>query len=129
MSVRPTIKHLLIIDDEEGPRLSLELLFEGEFTITTASSGLKALKLLQEQQFPIVITDLLMPDMSGIEVLEEVKLRSPNTEVILITAYGTLDSAQRAIALGVSGYVQKPFDVGHIREVVMGSYENYIRKG
>ncbi len=110
--------HLLIVDDDEGPRQSLDLIFRDQYKVTTASSGEEAVALSKKEPFAIAIVDIRMAGLSGIEVLKELKEIFPFTEVIILTAYESLDSARQAIANGASEYLSKPFEIDHIQEVV-----------
>ncbi len=94
--------HLLIVDDDEGPRQSLDLIFRDQYKVTTASSGEEAVALSKKEPFAIAIVDIRMAGLSGIEVLKELKEIFPFTEVIILTAYESLDSARQAIANGAS---------------------------
>ena len=110
--------HLLIVDDDEGPRQSLDLIFRDQYKVTTASSGEEAVALSKKEPFAIAIVDIRMAGLSGIEVLKELKEIFPFTEVIILTAYESLDSARQAIANGASEYLSKTFEIDHIQEVV-----------
>lgn len=100
---------LLLIDDEESIRrvLSLSLKSDGH-EVTTAQNGEEGLKAFQEVSPDIVLTDLKMPGMDGLEVLKNVKELSPDTEVIVITGHGEMDSAIEALQLGASDFINKP---------------------
>ncbi len=124
-SVLPA-KRLLVVDDEEGPRESLNMIFCDDFDVTIATSGEEAIEVSKEAPFDVVITDIRMRGMSGIDVLREVKKIDVHTEVIVLTAYETLDTARQAISFGASEYLKKPFDLDHIQQVVDRCYENYL---
>lgn len=101
----------LIVEDDQRMRELLEELFTREgYFVNTAGSGEDAFDLLQKKAFDIVITDLRLSDMDGISVLKRVKEFYPHTLVIVITAYGTVESAVEAMKLGAYDYIQKPFD-------------------
>lgn len=119
-------KRMLVVDDEEGPRQSLSMIFGDEFNVSMASSGEEAIKMAQEDPFQIVITDIRMQGLSGIDVLREMKQLDKHTEVIVLTAFETLDTARQAISLGASEYLKKPFDLEKIQHVVHRCYENFI---
>lgn len=119
-------KRLLVVDDEEGPRQSLNMIFSDEYNVTVATSGEEAVKLAQHQPFDVVITDIRMRGISGMDVLREVKKVDRHTEVVILTAFETLDTARQAISLGASEYLKKPFDLDHIKKVVDRCYENYL---
>lgn len=117
---------LLIIDDEPGPRLSLEMIFKDQFAVKTAASGEEAIEEFSKAPTAIVITDIRMKGMSGIDVLREVKRIHPQTEVIILTAFETLETARQAISLGASDYLKKPFDLDHIQSVVDRCHNQYL---
>ena len=125
MSPLPATNRLLIVDDEEGPRESLNLVFKDEYEVEAVSSGDEAIALSSEEPFSTAILDIRMEGKSGIEVLRELKGIYPYTEIIILTAYETLESARQAISLGASDYLSKPFDVEHIQEVVKRCQERF----
>jgi two-component system response regulator HydG len=101
---------LLVVDDEENLlRLFAKILGE-EYSLSTASDGAKALALIAEHEFDVVVADLKMPGASGFTVLESVKARWPETEVILLAADGSVSDAVEAVKQGAYDYIQKPFD-------------------
>ena len=101
---------ILIVDDEKLMRMSLEdkLTKEG-FTVTSYSNAVEALKSLQSTNYDAVISDLRLPKMDGIEFLKETKKASPDTVVIIMTAYGSIENAVTAMKEGAHDYVTKPF--------------------
>jgi len=101
---------ILVIDDESIVRTSCSRALSPEgYEVVSVQNGSEGLKMLEEGQFDIVLTDLKMPDIDGIEVLSKVKEKWPETEVIIITGYQTVDTAVRSIKLGAFDYVEKPF--------------------
>ncbi|MGB0413662.1 MAG: response regulator [Coraliomargarita sp.] len=119
-------RRMLVVDDEEGPRQSLNMIFCDDYDVTIATSGEEAVEFSTEEPFDLVITDIRMRGMSGIDVLREVKKLDKYTEVIVLTAYETLETARQAITLGASEYLKKPFDLDHIQTVVDRCYNNYL---
>jgi signal transduction histidine kinase len=117
---------LLIVDDEEGPRKSLEVVFKNQFEIDAVSSGEEAITLSDACPYTVAIVDIRMVGLSGIDVLKTVKQSSPSTEVVILTAYETLETARDAIRHGASDYLSKPFDLHHIREVVNRCRERFL---
>jgi putative nucleotidyltransferase with HDIG domain len=109
---------VLVIDDEHAPRESLRMVLKGRFDVTTASGGLEGLKRLDEDPADIVVLDIRMPVMDGMTALKEIKERYPGTEVVLLTAYASLDSARDALRLGAFDYLMKPFDKDDLIQVV-----------
>jgi len=104
-------KRILIVDDEEIVRYSLvNILRSHGYEVVDVASAEAGLKILYEQEFHLVLTDLVMEGMDGLELLENVKVLSPRTMVILITGYGSLKTAVTALRLGVYDYLIKPCD-------------------
>jgi signal transduction histidine kinase len=105
----PPYPNLLVIDDEEGIRsmMALSLGADG-YTVRTAADGTEGLKTFEEQKPDIVLTDIKMPGLDGIEVLKRIKSMSPDTEVIVITGHGDMDLAVRSLQLMASDFVTKP---------------------
>jgi len=105
----PQYNRLLLIDDEPGIRrlMALDLTAEG-YSVATAEDGAQGLKLFGQLQPDIVITDLKMPGMDGIEVLRRIKAQSPGVEVIVITGHGDLDLAIQSLQLDASDFITKP---------------------
>jgi len=115
---------ILIIDDEDIVRMSCHRALEPEgYGIRMVKSGADGLKLLENETFDLVLTDLKMPDMDGIEVLRRVKESWPETEVMLITGYGTVATAVNAIKLGAFDYIEKPFKPDELIILVSRSLE------
>ncbi len=101
---------MLVVDDNAKMREVLATLFsEKGFVVTQASNGLDAIALVREQPFDVVITDYSMPGENGIGVLRATKETAPDTHVLIITAFGTIDIAVEAMRLGAADFIQKPF--------------------
>lgn len=114
-----SIEKILIVDDDSNIRdFLMESLHSKGFDITPAESGQKALKLLQETSFDMVITDLRMSDISGIEVLRKTKELHPSTIVVIITAFGSIENSVEAMRLGAFTYIPKPFSADAIEAVI-----------
>ena len=100
---------VLVVDDEDGLRAFLaEALTTAGHDVTTAASGDEALRRLAGQAFELVITDLRMPGTDGMAVVRRVRAEQPETEVIVLTAHGTVETAVEAMKLGAFDYLQKP---------------------
>jgi DNA-binding NtrC family response regulator len=106
---------IMVIDDEPLMRVTIRdaLTAEG-YKVVTAETGRKGLDLFRNNQTDILITDLKLPDMDGIQILKEVKTRNPEAQVIVITAYGSVDSAVTAMKEGASDYLTKPFSMDEL---------------
>ncbi len=110
---------VLVVDDEAVVRKAMERILEKEgMEVETSSSGYLAIQRMQEKEFDLVITDLKMPGMSGMEVLRTVKILQPDVPVIIITGYATVDTAVEAIQNGAFDYLAKPFTPEQITEKV-----------
>jgi DNA-binding NtrC family response regulator len=102
---------ILVIDDEGGIRESLEVLLSLEgYSVKTAPDGEQGLRMLEMESFDLVLLDLALPGQSGLELLPPIKERQPETPVIMITAYGTVENVVEAIRAGAENFVQKPWD-------------------
>jgi two-component system, NtrC family, response regulator AlgB len=110
---------LLIVDDERNIRRSLTTFFESlGHLVRAAENGAQAVALLAETQFDLVLTDYKMAEMSGLELLREIKRRAPECLVILMTAYATVENAVEAMKSGAYDYVTKPFSLEQIQHTV-----------
>jgi len=106
---------ILIVDDENNVTKLLEKLLTKEgYGALTAASGFEALKIIDSHQVDIVITDIKMPKMSGIDLLGKIKEIDPTIKVILITAFATLETAVEALKMGALDYITKPFDLSDV---------------
>ncbi len=114
---------ILIVDDEMEIREILRRVLEPTYEIHEAASGKEALRRVQNEEFDVVTLDLSMPEISGIEVLKEIKRIKPGVEVVIVSGYGTLSKAKEAINYGAAGFISKPFNVADILSVIAKSYE------
>ncbi len=107
----PAHGRVLIIDDEAGIRESLQALLEIEgYRVETASTGTEGIAKAGTQNYDVVLLDLALPDRNGMDVLAELRSLDPRQAVIMITAYGTVENAVRAIQFGAANFIQKPWD-------------------
>src|ERR1700722_12929767 len=109
---------LLIVDDEDGPRQSLRVIFKDEYDLLMAEDGPTAIKLAQENEIDVAVLDIRMAGMSGIEVLERLKYVNPDIEAIMMTAFETTDTIRQALRLRACDYINKPFDLATMRAAV-----------
>jgi len=119
-----TGEKILVVDDSEGTRNLCSKILEKEgYAVQTAGNGEEALKLVGENSFDLVVTDLMMPVMDGMELLEQVKKSNPRIPVIIITAYASVATAVEAIKKGAYDYVPKPFNPGELQVTVEKALE------
>ncbi len=115
---------ILVIEDEKNMRDILSILLEGEgYEVVTAPDGITGIEQIKKDIYDLIITDIKMPGHSGFDVLKEAKEISPETLVIMITAFGTTESAIEAMKLGAYDYIHKPFKIDEIRLVVKNALE------
>ncbi|MBK8466865.1 MAG: sigma-54-dependent Fis family transcriptional regulator [Chloracidobacterium sp.] len=116
--------NILIVDDEQSYRQLLSLVFETDGNnIRTAMNGRQALELLQEGPADIIISDVKMPDMDGIEMLRAVRETLPDIGVVLMTAFASVETAREAFKLGADDFITKPFDVEELKLIVKKTLE------
>ncbi|HBV96217.1 MAG: chemotaxis protein CheY [Peptococcaceae bacterium BICA1-7] len=112
---------LLIVDDQNGVRRLLFEAFNDEgYQVRMAGSGMEALKMLSQEMPDLVLLDIKMPVMSGIETLGEIRKASKDLPVLMMTAYGDLEVVDQAKKLGVKHYIIKPFDLNEVKMMVKG---------
>ena len=111
--------NILVVDDEEIARTNLEHVLRKEgYQVSTATNGRDALDKLGQKEFELILTDLKMEKMDGIQLLESVKQVAPNTEIVMITGYATVSSAVDALKKGAAHYLPKPIDLEELRTTV-----------
>jgi YesN/AraC family two-component response regulator len=116
------VKRLLIVDDEESLTFSLYQTFINvpiECEVLTASNGDDALAKIEEKRFDLVITDIAMPGINGLDLLSMIKAHDSQTKVIVITAYGSDENKEQALRRGADNYLEKPFDLYEIKDLVL----------
>ena len=110
---------ILIVDDAKSLRDYLEIILTKEgYTVATAESGPEALHKVSQQNFSLIITDIRMPGMDGIELLKRIKEKHPSIPVVIMTAYSTWETAIEAMRLGACDFIRKPFENHIIKDVV-----------
>ena len=113
------MKKILIVDDDADLRITLsEILKEAGYYVDNASSGSEAIEKAATEAFDIVLLDVMMPEMNGIDVLKELRKIRPKTRVIMITAFATVKSAVDAIKRGASDYISKPFNIDELLAII-----------
>ncbi|MFQ6069864.1 MAG: sigma-54-dependent transcriptional regulator [Candidatus Aminicenantales bacterium] len=118
------MEKILIVDDERSILELLEVALKKEgWKVTTCLSGEKALKLVDREDFDLIISDIKMPGLSGMKLLEHLRERKPDIPVIMITAYGSIKQAVEALKAGAHDYVVKPFDLDELKIVISHGLE------
>jgi DNA-binding NtrC family response regulator len=122
MNAKPNI---LVIDDEEVVRMSLERVLHGaECNVEVASSGTAGLSVMDRKPVDVVLLDLRLPGMGGVEVLEQIKRHWPRTEVIVITGYPATETVKEAIRLGAYDYLAKPLGPDEVISVANAAVQH-----
>ncbi len=118
---------ILVVDDESDVcEMIVTILYEEGYVIDMANSGKDAVKKVKDGNVDFVLLDIMMPEMDGIETLQQIKAVRPDIPVVMITAYATLKTAQEALRLGAYDYITKPFNLECVKEVIkQGIEEQY----
>jgi two-component system response regulator PilR (NtrC family) len=116
--------NILIVDDEQGMRQLLSLVFgRAGHQVRAAENGRRAVELLREASADLIVSDVRMPDMGGIELLRAARELSPDVAVVMMTAFATVETAREAFKLGADDFIQKPFDVDELKLIVEKALE------
>lgn len=115
---------LLVVDDERGPREALRMILKDRYEVTTAENAIHALEYINKKSFDVAIIDIQMAGMDGVQLLREIKEVRPEIEVILMTAYASIETAKSALQYGALDYLIKPFD----QKDIIGTVEKGIAK-
>lgn len=119
MTFRPEAYRILVVDDDPGMRLAMvETLKRKKYQVDSATDGTSALTKVTQHAYQALVTDMRMPGMTGMELLHQVKKVSPATEVLLVTAFGTVASAVEAMKVGAYDYLQKPFSTQDLERLI-----------
>ncbi|MBI5056248.1 MAG: sigma-54-dependent Fis family transcriptional regulator [Nitrospirae bacterium] len=122
--MKKTKGKILVVDDEKSMREILEIFLKNEgYSVATADNGAAAIDAVKKDIYDLVITDMKMPKAGGMEVLKNVKEISPETVVVIVTAFGTTESAVEAMKHGAYDYISKPFQMDEIRLVIKNALE------
>ena len=120
-----TSGHLLVVDDQKNMRTTTAMLLrQAGHKVQEAASGEEAIRLLEESPFDLLLTDLKMEPMDGMELLARALQIQPSLQVIVMTAYGTIDSAVQAVRIGAADYLSKPFKDGELEIRVAKALEH-----
>lgn len=119
---------VMVIDDELGTRESIRMILQDHYEVITAEDPIKALEALAQQPVEVVITDIRMPQMNGLEVLKQLRRVAPDTAVIMITAYASLTTAQEALRNDALDYLSKPFSRKVLEDAVAKAFIHIARR-
>ena len=111
-------KSILICDDEEGIRESFKLILEKDYDLSFAIDGNDAIRAVKKDPVDLVIMDIKMPRMDGIETIRKLKHTTPDTKVLVTSGYKSVETAQEAVAAGAADYIVKPFERAEILSTV-----------
>ncbi|MDD4895943.1 MAG: response regulator, partial [Atribacterota bacterium] len=110
------MNRIMVVDDEESIRMMLQRVLSGQqYEIDEAANGAEALAKVQKEKYRIILLDLRMPEMNGLQVIEKMKEMDINTPIIMMSAYGTVPEAVEAMKLGAMDYLVKPFDLDELK--------------
>ena len=118
-------KNILVVDDDMSARTTFSSVLRQEgYRVTAVKNGYEAIKAIDEESFDLALVDLRMPGMDGIEVLEKIKTRRPQTRVIIFTGYGSITTAVEAMRKGAADYLNKPFSPHELKAGIKKALEN-----
>ena len=113
------LKRILVVDDEENARIALSKILSREgYEVASAGNGFEALNYLREKDVELIITDINMPEMNGMVFLRELNKVHPSSSVIMITAYGEVESYIEAMNLGAFDYINKPVKIDDLKKII-----------
>ncbi len=122
-------KRILIVDDEETLTFSMYqsfILEKGDYEIVTANSGEEALEKLDSKKFDVAIVDIYLPGISGLDLIKKIKEKNPDTAIIVMSAYATMDKKDEALENGALYFFEKPFDMKEVKKVVLKTLNPYL---
>jgi ActR/RegA family two-component response regulator len=121
--------HILVMEDDLSVAKGLEMvLSEGGFDVNLAGTGGLALEAFKQKRFDLLVADLRLPDIDGMEVIKQIRAEKPETEVIVITGYGTTATAVEAMKLGVHDFLPKPFTEDQIKSAIDEALKVHVKK-
>ncbi|MDY0261122.1 MAG: response regulator [Syntrophotalea acetylenica] len=119
MALVQSHEKVLVVDDEENARIALRAILQEEgYEVDSVANGYEALEFLRQHKVNVVISDLRMPEMNGLSFLRELNRHYPSTRVIMVTAYGGVESYLEAIQLGAFEYIHKPVKVDELKNIM-----------
>ena len=122
-----TAKSILIVDDEETLTFSIHqsfLMEKRDYEIVTAESGEDALEKLKSKRFDVAIVDIYLPGISGLDLIKGIKEKNPDTLIIIMSAYATMDKKDEALEYGALYFFEKPFDIKEVKKIVLKTLDS-----
>ena len=119
---------ILIVDDQHEVREAIRFILKDKYSIAMAGEVEEAFRYLEATSVKLVLLDIKMPKIDGMTALEHIKKEYPGTEVIMVTAFATLETVRKAVSLGAFGFLMKPFDVDVLIKTVDGALSNIKNK-
>lgn len=117
-------KKILVVDDQYGIRVLLnEILQKDGYEMYQAANGVQALKIVEDHEPDLVLLDMKIPGMDGLEILRRIKDVKPHVDVMMMTAYGELNMINEALNLGAINHFAKPFDIDDVRKVIAENFQ------
>ncbi len=125
---------VLIVDDDQSVSTVVKIVLDDAYDVTVANSAIRALQYLSERQIDLVILDINMPEMNGIDALGEIKKRHPDTVVIMLSSCTSMENIRKATSFGAYGFISKPFDLDSFRNYIDTAFnvkkkDNVLDKG
>ena len=114
---------ILVVDDERGVRESFNMVLKDDYHVLLAGTGQEAMDIYKKNSIDLILLDILLPDVDGLELLEKLVETDPNTEIIMVTAVNEIQTAVQAIKLGAYEYIIKPFVVDEVLTVIRRALE------
>ncbi|OQY09413.1 MAG: hypothetical protein B6I28_03100 [Fusobacteriia bacterium 4572_132] len=112
------MKKILIIDDEENIRLLLKSILKENGEIRMAGEGKEGFEIFETEHPDLILLDIMLPDITGVELLQKIREKDKNVKVVMITAYSTLDSVIDLMDIKINGYIKKPFNIADVRKEI-----------
>ncbi len=116
---------ILVVDDEHGVRQSFNMVLKDEYSVLLAGSGEETIEVFTKNSVDLILLDILLPDVNGLDLLEKLKGIDPNTEIIMVTAVKEIQTAVKAIKLGAYEYIVKPFLVEDVINIIKRALEKH----
>ena len=109
---------ILVCDDEEGIRESFKLILAEQYDLQFVNNGLEAIERLKDLSPDVMLLDIKMPKVNGMETLKQIKRMKPKLPVIIVTGYQSVETAQEAVKNGAADYIPKPFESAHLKKAI-----------